>query len=376
MTDPGTLKKTALYDTHVKMGGKMVAFAGFSMPLVYSSIMDEHRCVRSKAGMFDVSHMGEFLISGSGALDLIQKVTINDAAKLTIGQAQYSAMCYPDGGIVDDLLVYRFQDHYMLVVNSSNIEKDFSWIKSHSNGNVEIEDVSGKTSLIAVQGPNSRDLLQTLTEEDLSPIKFYRTVNAKLADKPMIISRTGYTGELGFELYMDESFSEQVWNAIIDKGQAFGIQPVGLGARDTLRLEKKMCLYGNDITKDTNPLEAGLGWITKLDKGDFIGCGAIAEIKARGPERKFVGFELKEKGIPRQGYDICMPAPSIVGTAPGNAGNSDIIGVVTSGGFSPILSKGIGIGYVKSEYANIGNEISISIRGKNNAAEIIKPPFV
>lgn len=362
MSGISAAKNTALYDTHVKLGAKIVEFAGFNMPIVYSSIMDEHKCVRSKAGIFDVSHMGEFKITGDGALDLIQKVTINDASKLEVGQAQYSAMCYPDGGIVDDLLVYRLHDHYVLVVNAANIDKDFAWISDFADESVELTDISDDTALIAVQGPESLNIVQDLLRDDLSGLKYYWTQRVSFEGAKILLSRTGYTGELGFELYMDAVHSVSVWEALLEKGGPYGIQPVGLGARDTLRLEKKMCLYGNDITKDTNPIEAGLGWITKLDKGDFSGRDAVAAVKENGPSRKLVGFELTEKSIPRHGYEIKK--------------NGDVIGEVTSGTFSPILSKGIGLGYVASEFSKIGTEISISIRGKESTANILKMPFV
>jgi len=362
MMESKDIKKTALYDVHTKMGAKIVEFAGFYMPVVYSSIIDEHLCVRSTVGVFDVSHMGEFRITGEKALDLIQKVTLNDASKLEVGQVQYSAMCYPDGGLVDDLLVYRFSNYYMIVVNASNTDKDFAWIEEHMIDDVDFKNISDDVTLIAVQGPRSMELLQKLTSFDLSSLNYYRVTSGVLADAPMIISKTGYTGELGFELYMALEYSEHVWNSIFEKGESFGVKPIGLGARDTLRLEKKMCLYGNDITKDTNPIEAGLGWITKLDKGDFIGSGAIAKIKEHGPDRKLVGFEVALKGIPRHGYEI--------------AKEGSVIGEVTSGTFSPSLSKGIGLGYVATEHAKIGTELSIIIRGKEVPALIIKPPFV
>ena len=360
MTD--SLKQTALNDAHTGLGAKMVEFAGFSMPIVYSSIIDEHKAVRNSVGLFDVSHMGEFRLRGDRALELLQNVTINDVSALKLGQAQYSAMCYPDGGIIDDVLVYKFDDHYMMVVNAANAEKDFAWITDHMIGGVDFTNMSDDITLVAVQGPASRDLLQTLTPVDLSAIKYYRAVHGAVADREMIISRTGYTGELGFELYMDTSSSLHVWNTIMDAGQNYDIQPAGLGARDTLRLEKMMCLYGNDITKDTNPIEAGLGWITKLDKGDFIGRDVLAAVKEQGPKRRLRGFELTGKGVPRHGYTIVK--------------NGNEIGKVTSGSFSPLLSKGIGIGYVQKEFTDIGAEIEISIRGKSISATIIKPPFV
>lgn len=263
---------------------------------------------------------------------------------------------------MDDLLVYRLHDHYVLVVNAANIDKDFAWISDFTNESVELTDISDDTALIAVQGPESLNIVQDMLRDDLSELKYYWTQRVSFEGAKILLSRTGYTGELGFELYMDAVHSVSVWEALLEKGGPYGIQPVGLGARDTLRLEKKMCLYGNDITKDTNPIEAGLGWITKLDKGDFSGRDAVAAVKENGPSRKLVGFELTEKGIPRHGYEIKK--------------NGDVIGEVTSGTFSPILSKGIGLGYVVSEFSKIGTEISISIRGKESTANILKMPFV
>jgi len=361
-TDIQNLKKTALNDTHIKLGAKMVEFAGFYMPIVYSSILEEHKCVRTDVGIFDVSHMGEFRVTGDKALDLIQKVTINDASKLEIGQVQYSAMCYPDGGMVDDLLVYRFEDHYMLVVNAANLDKDYNWIKENMIDGATLENISDDITLLAVQGPKSLELVQELTDTDLSVIKFYWFTQGKVAGAPMIISRTGYTGELGFELYMTTEYSDQVMNALLEKGEKYGLKPIGLGARDTLRLEKKMALYGNDISKDTNPLEATLGWITKLDKGDFIGRDALAKIKEDGITRKLVAFESLSKAVPRHGYEIVK--------------DGEVVGEITSGNFSPMLEKGIGLGYVAKEHAAIGTEIDFRARGKDNPAKIIKPPFV
>ncbi len=356
------LKNVALNDIHVELGAKMVEFAGYYMPIVYSSILEEHKCVRTGVGVFDVSHMGEFRVTGEKALDLIQKVTINDASKLAVNQVQYSAMCYADGGIVDDLLVYRFEDHYMLVVNASNIEKDFNWIKENLIDGAEIEDRSDDFTLLAIQGPKSLELVQELTETNLSELKYYWTTEGKVAGSPMIISRTGYTGEIGLELYMSIEYSEIVMRALLEKGKSYDLHPIGLGARDTLRLEKKMCLYGNDISKETNPYEAGLGWITKLDKGDFVGKDKLAEVKKEGVSRKLIAFELLEKGVPRHGYEIVK--------------DSEIIGKVTSGSFSPMLEKGIGLGFVAVGYTAVDTEIAVRARGKDIPAIIIKPPFV
>ena len=356
------LKKTALHDVHVQLGARMVEFAGFHMPIQYRSIREEHRRVRETVGVFDVSHMGEIEIKGPRALDMVQKVTINDASKLAVGQVQYSAMCYENGGIVDDLLVYRFADHYLLVVNAANKDKDYQWILDNKIDDCEVLDVSDAYTQLAVQGKKAEPTLQKLTEIDLSAIKYYWFTEGTLADTPMIISRTGYTGEPGFELYFANEHAVAVWNKIMEAGKEFDIEPIGLGARDTLRLEKKMCLYGNDIDETTNPLEAGLSWITKLDKGDFIGREALLKIKEEGLKRKLVAIVLEDQGFPRHGYKIYKEGKEI--------------GHVTSGTVSPILNKGIAMGYVAIEFAKIGTHLEIEIRGKKVPAVIIKPPFV
>jgi aminomethyltransferase len=356
------MKHTALYDMHLKHNAKMVEFAGFEMPIQYHSIRDEHRRVRETVGVFDVSHMGEIEIWGDTALEMVQKITINDAAELETGQAQYSAMCYADGGIVDDLLVYKFPDHFLLVVNAANKEKDLDWILKNKIDGCEIKDVSDALTQIAVQGKRAEATLQKLTDADLHEIKFYWFIESNLADAPMIISRTGYTGEPGFELYFANQYAGDVWQKIMKAGAEFDIEPIGLGARDSLRLEKKMCLYGNDIDQTTNPLEAGLGWITKPEKGDFIGRAALLKIKEEGIIRRLVAFVLRDSGFPRHGYEIYKAGQKI--------------GTVTSGTVSPILEKGIGLGYVQKEYSKVGTEIEIQVRNKNIPAEIIKPPFV
>jgi len=356
------LKYTALHDIHVKLGAKMVDFAGYHMPVQYSSIRDEHRRVRKTAGVFDVSHMGEIEISGAQALDMVQKITINNAAELEIGQVQYSAMCYEDGGIVDDLLVYRFEDKYLLVVNASNIEKDFEWMLKNKISGCDIKNVSDEYTQLAVQGRDAEKILQKLTDVNLADIKFYWFQEGLLAGRNMIISRTGYTGEPGFELYFKNEAAEHVWKKVFKAGSEFEIEPIGLGARDSLRLEKKMCLYGNDIDQTTNPLEAGLGWITKLDKGDFIGRDVLRKAKEDGLTRRLAAFVLDESGFPRQGYKIEK--------------DGEEIGRVTSGTVSPMLEKGIGLGYVNKGFSKIGSQIDIIIRKKPVKAEIIKPPFV
>jgi aminomethyltransferase len=360
-SEGATIKKTALHDIHVALGAKMVEFAGYSMPVQYRGIIDEHRQVRNAVGVFDVSHMGEFEFRGKAAGEFLQRMTINDVSKLQPFQAQYSALCYPDGGIVDDLIVYRWPDRYMIVVNASNMEKDFTWLAQHATPDAGLVDVSDEFSLLAVQGRYAQATLQKITNVDLAAIKFYWFAAGEIAGVPAFISRTGYTGEDGFEVGFSAPHSAQVWNAIFEAGNEFNIEPIGLGARDTLRLEMKYCLYGNDIDHTTNPLEAGLGWITKLDKGDFIGREAIANMKANGVPRKLAGFELEGKNIARHGYPILKDG------AP--------IGQVTSGTFSPSLEKSIGLGYVASAHAAIGTALTIDIRGRQVNGRIVKTPF-
>ena len=358
------MKRTPFYDFHCASRAKMVEFAGYEMPVQYSGIIEEHRAVRTSVGVFDVTHMGEIYVRGKDALAFLQRVTTNDVARLQPGQVQYSAMCYDDGGIVDDLLVYRLEDQFMLVVNGSNIQKDFDWLQSHTNGDVDLRNVSDSFALLAVQGPNSLATIQKLTNKDLSSLRYYTFVEDVIADVPMIISRTGYTGELGFELYFDSDLNKakQVWEKLFSAGQEFQIMPIGLGARDTLRLEMGFYLYGNDIDKTTNPLEAGLGWITKLDKGNFIGRDILIKLKEEGIKRKLVGFTLPDRMLARHGFNIQ------------NRGKA--IGHVTSGTFSPSLQKGIGMGYVASEYSHPGNIVSILIRGNEIPATIKEVPFL
>jgi aminomethyltransferase len=358
------MKKTAFTEIHRSLGAKLVDFAGFEMPVQYSGIIDEHLAVRNNVGVFDVTHMGEFIVRGKDAGAFLQRMTINDVTKLYEGRVQYSALCYDDGGIVDDLLVYHCGDHYMLVVNASNTQKDFDWLKSHRSGDVDLQDRSSSYSLLAVQGPHSLATLRKLTSVDLSPIEYYHFVRGTLAGVEMIISRTGYTGELGFELYFDSAadLGVKVWNAVFAAGKEFGIKPIGLGARDTLRLEMGYCLYGNDIDQTTNPLEAGLGWITKLNKGDFIGKPVISRVKQEGLKRRLVGFNLSEKAVARHGYPLASKGAEI--------------GHVTSGTFSPSLERAIGLGYVAAGSAEVGNSIQVLIRGKEVGASIVNLPFV
>ncbi len=357
------VKKIPLNDLHEKLGGKMVPFAGFNMPVRYSSDKEEHLAVREGVGVFDVSHMGEFLLKGPNALALIQWVTSNDASKIVDGQAQYSCLPNDKGGIVDDLLVYRIADEeYMLVVNASNIEKDWNWIKSQDKWGVEMKNISDDVVLLAVQGPKATDTLQKLTDANLSDVGFYTFRKGVLAGKEMIISATGYTGAGGFELYVQKEDAEEVWNKIFEAGADVGIKPIGLGARDTLRLEKGYCLYGNDIDDETSPLEAGLGWVTKFTK-DFVNSEMLKAQKEKGIEKKLVGFRMIDRGIPRQGYEIVDAA-------------GEMIGKVTSGTMSPSLNIGVGLGYIVKEQAVTGQAVFVQIRNKNLKAEVIKLPFL
>jgi aminomethyltransferase len=359
-------KHTAFYDIHKSLGGKIVDFAGYSMPVQYEGIIAEHMAVRNSVGVFDVSHMGEFIIKGKDALAFIQKVTTNDASKLVKGKVQYSAACYEDGGIVDDLLVYCFGDYFMIVVNAANIEKDFYWfLKNIRSFNAEITNRSDEFSLLAVQGKNSIHTLQKLTDTILHEMKYYTFTEGKVAGIDAIISRTGYTGEAtGFEIYVssDKAASEKLWNAIFEAGTGYNIKPVGLGARDTLRLEAGYCLYGNDIDASTNTIEAGLGWITKPAKGDFNGKEKIDSEIANGCRRKLCGFIVESRPVARHGYEI--------------HNNNEKIGLVTSGSMSPVLQKNIGLGYVDVKYSSPGSKIFINIRNEDVPAEIVKLPFI
>jgi aminomethyltransferase len=356
-----SLQRTALYDTHAALGAKIVAFGGYLMPVQYRGIIEEHQKVRSAAGIFDVSHMGEFEFRGAGALAFLQRMTINDVAKLEVGQAQYSAMCYPDGGVVDDLIVYRLPDRFMMVVNAANLQKDWDWLHQHATTNVDMHDASAATGLLAVQGRQAEATLKKLTRVNLKEIKYYCFAQAELAGTPVLIARAGYTGEDGFEVGFPVQHSQRLWDAILGAGAEFGLEPAGLGARDTLRLEMKYCLYGNDLDQTTNPIEAGLGWITKLDKGDFIGRSALAQIKAGTPRRKLVGFELEGRNLARNGFVIWK--------------NGEQIGEVTSGGFSPSLQKSIGLGYIATPHSALGAEIQIEVRSRMVNARVVKTPF-
>lgn len=360
------MKNTPFTQKHIALGAKMAEFAGYNMPISYSGINDEHQAVRTNAGVFDVSHMGEFIVKGPHALELIQRVTTNDASKLTAGKAQYSALTNEKGGIVDDLIVYCLEENkvYMLVVNASNIEKDWNWISKHNTGNAEMHNISDKTCLLAIQGPNATKILQPLTEIDILNLTYYTFVKGRFAGVDnVVISATGYTGSGGIEIYFEDrdGAADIIWNKIFEAGSPLGLKPIGLGARDTLRLEMGYCLYGNDIDDTSTPLEAGLGWITKFSK-DFTARGILETQKREGLRRKLVGFEMIEKGIPRHDYEI----KDFSGTT---------IGKVTSGTQSPSLGKAIGLGYVSIAFANIDSSIYIKIRDKLLQARVVKLPF-
>lgn len=357
------MKNTALTTTHEALGAKMVPFAGYNMPVQYEGVNIEHETVRKDVGVFDVSHMGEFLIEGPNALNLIQKVCSNDASKLTIGKAQYSCIPNDNGGVVDDLIIYQIKEEtYLLVVNASNIEKDWNWISSKNDVGAVMKNISEDYSLLAIQGPKAIEAMQSITSHDLSAIKFYNFVVGDFAGVDnVIISATGYTGSGGFEIYCKNSEVKQVWDNVFKAGADFGIKPIGLAARDTLRLEMGYCLYGNDINDTTSPIEAGLGWITKFNK-TFTNSEALEAEKARGASRKLVAFQLDERGIPRQGYDIVD-------------GEGQKIGEVTSGTMSPSLGKGIGLGYVPTALAGVDSKINIQIRKNAVPATVVKLPF-
>lgn len=360
------MKNTPFTQKHIALGAKMAEFAGYNMPISYTGINDEHSVVRKNAGVFDVSHMGEFILKGENALDLIQRVTTNDASKLTAGKAQYSCFTNENGGIVDDLLVYCIEENkvYMIVVNASNVEKDWSWLAKHNTSNVEMHNISDQTCLLAVQGPNATKILQPLTDSDILNLKYYSFVKGTFAGVGnVLISATGYTGAGGVEIYFEDKqgAADTIWNAIFEAGKAQGIKPIGLGARDTLRLEMGYCLYGNDIDDTTSPLEAGLGWITKFSK-DFTARNILEQQKQNGVRRKLAGLEMIDKGIPRHGYEIC--------TADGVS-----IGVITSGTQAPSLGKAIGMGYIQTEYAALDTIVYVKVRDRLLQTKVVKFPF-
>ncbi len=363
------IRHTPLHDEHVRLGARMMPFGGFDMPVQYTGIVEEHMAVRESAGLFDVSHMGEVIVSGPNALQFVQNLVSNDVNTLSAGRALYTVMCRPDGGIVDDLLVYCFSENeYMLVINAANAAQDFAWMQEHNSAGAALQDVSDETALLAIQGPRAIEIVQTLTDLPLSSIKYYHFIQpgegAITGAPEMIVSRTGYTGEPGLELYMNRDHAVDVWRLLMKAGEPFGLRPAGLGARDTLRLEAGFALYGNDIDTSTTPLQAGLAWLTKLDKGDFIGRDALTAEKAAGIPRRLIGFVLDDRGVPRHGYPIT--------DADGNE-----IGTVTSGSQSPVLKQGIGLGYVPNEpqFTAADSPIGVSIRGRVLKAHVARPPF-
>ena len=360
------MKTTPFTEKHIALGAKMAEFAGYNMPISYTGINEEHAAVRNNAGVFDVSHMGEFILKGEKALDLIQRVTTNDASKINDGKAQYTCMPNEAGGIIDDLIIYCIEENkvYMIVVNASNIDKDWNWISKHNTENVEMHNISDKTCLLAIQGPNATKIVQPLTDIDILNLKYYTFVKGKFAGiENVLISATGYTGSGGIEMYFEDKDDNAniIWNKIFEQGKSHDLKPIGLAARDTLRLEMGYCLYGNDIDDTTSPLEAGLGWITKFNK-DFVGKAKIEELKAKGIQKKLVGLETLEKGIPRHGYEIKNE-------------EGETIGTVTSGTQSPTLQKPIALGYIDINYSKIDTPVFIKIRNKLLASKVVKVPF-
>ena len=353
-----TVRKTSLYDEHVALGAKIVDFAGWAMPMFYEGIVKEHQRVRGTAGLFDVSHMGEFMVSGADALPALERLTTNRVASIAEGRVQYSAMCYENGGFVDDLLIYALPGRYMLVVNAANLEKDLEWIRSNLTGDVVVDDVSDETGLVALQGPASERILSGLTSVDVPALPYYYWTKAEIAGRETTLSRTGYTGEDGFEIYCDPRHSCAIWGALLEEGAAADIGPVGLGARDTLRLEMGYSLYGSEMDASRSPAEAGLMWVTRLSKGDFIGRDAIARSIDEGIDERIVGFELTGRGIPRPGQRLFV--------------GDDEVGHVTSGTFSPSWKRGIGLGYVRSD---VTGELSVDIRGSHIEAHTVSLPF-
>jgi aminomethyltransferase len=363
------LKQTPLHDRHEALGAKMTDFGGFDMPVQYDSIIEEHHAVRERAGLFDISHMGEVFARGPQAFDFVQHLVTNDAGTLYDGRAMYTAMCNEEGGILDDLVVYRrSEDEYLLVVNAANVEKDFAWMQSHNEAGAELENASDDVALLALQGPHAFEIVAQITDAPVGDLQFYHFLEmpagAFFDSERTLISYTGYTGEKGVEIYCDADSAPDVWDALLESGAAHGLQPAGLGARDTLRLEAGLCLYGQDLTEDTNPYEAGLGWVVKPEDGDFIGRDALADINERGPERSLVGFVMTERGIPRHGYALLDA-------------NGDEIGAVTSGSQSPVLERGIGLGYVpnKDRFTDEGSLIQMQGRRRARQAEVRKTPF-
>jgi aminomethyltransferase len=357
-----SLKRTPLYELHRSAGAKFVDFGGWEMPVQYSSILEEHKTVRASVGLFDVSHMGEIEIKGSRALEVVQRLTTNDASKLEDYQVQYSTLCYPNGGIVDDLTVYRLgREHFFFCVNAANIEKDYAWIVEEGRGHADITDTSAQIAQLALQGRHAQAVLQPLCDIPLDTIRYYWAAKGRVEGVEALLSRTGYTGEDGFEIYCPAAQGPTLWKALLEAGAPYGMKPIGLGARDTLRLEMGYPLYGNDITAETSPLQAGLGWIVKLNKGDFIGRDALVQERAEGIQRRLVGLEMLERGVARAHYHILL--------------DGQVVGEMTSGTISPSLNKGIGLGYVRTEHAKAGTPLQIDIRGKPAQARVATTPF-
>ena len=360
MSNNNDLIRTPFYKYHVEAGAKMVPFAGYEMPIQYKGITAEHLAVRENIGLFDLTHMGEFEVSGNDALAFLEKTTTNNVASLNPGEIQYSCMPNPNGGIVDDLLVYRLKDRFFLVVNAANMKKDFDWLDSQKFGDVQLVDRSAEFGLLAIQGPNAQKLMEKLTDYDLESMKYYTHTTAKVAGVDIFFSRTGYTGEDGFEMYIPPVHADRLWNAIMEAGKPLGLELIGLGARDSLRLEMKMALYGNDIDDTTSPVEAGLSWIVNFDK-DFIGKEIIIKHKEDKPKRRLVCLELEGRAFPRHGYDIVS--------------NDEVVGQVTSGTFSPSLQIPIALGYVPRQLSKAGSEVEVAVRDKRFKATVVKPPF-
>jgi aminomethyltransferase len=358
------MKRTPLYDRHVEMGAKTVPFGGWEMPVQYTGIIEEHNATRNAAGLFDISHMGQINVRGPDALGYLQHLCTQDVASIAEGLANYSLMCYPDGGIVDDIFIYHLPDYYLVVVNASNADKDFEWMQQHSQGfNVQLENISAQTTMLALQGPKAEAILDRVTDVDVTALWFHGVVEGTLfGDVPAIIARTGYTGEDGFELFFDNMYAARVWDGLLEEGHADGLKPIGLGARDSLRFEPKLALYGHEISESINPYEAGLGWVVKLDKGTFIGHETLQRIKAQGPARKLVGLQMVGRGIARQGYPVATT-------------EGETVGEVTSGMPAPTIGQNLALALVRADCAKIGTELDVVIRGKPVRAQVVKTPF-
>lgn len=358
------MKRTPLYDRHVTMGAKTVEFGGWDMPVQYTGIIEEHNATRNAAGLFDISHMGQINVHGPDALPFLQHIATQDVATIAEGMANYALLCYPDGGIVDDIFIYHLPTRYLVVVNASNVDKDYAWMQEHSKGfNVQLDNISAATTMLALQGPKAETILDRVTDVDVTALWFHGVVEGVLCGNvPAIIARTGYTGEDGFELFFENSYAEHVWNTLLQEGQIDGLKPIGLGARDSLRFEPKLALYGHEISDQINPYEAGLGWVVKLDKGDFIGRDALQRIKAEGPRRKLVGLEMIGRGIARQGYPVVTVA-------------GENVGEVTSGMPAPTLGKNLALALVRGDLAKLGTELDVLVRNKPVRAVVVKTPF-